>query len=709
MAKPTIDISSHRKRLDDAHSKGEVSSKEYRRIHKGMSNVAVGQKQGFDYSIDDKTRTFDAKKDGQDAKGRLGGVTAMNPLAGRKTSKAITFIASDKRKEEGNPGSAASAVYTAGTRPAIPSPVVNISVTPPAAVAPSTVAKATPAKAGTTAKPATGTPVQTPPTAVTKPSTVPAAVAPMAPAVALAKPPLNSNAPESHPVITAEEAVFSNSGMEGFGRSMLPKQPKQSERPVSFTSYPQGGFTLDEIRNRYNGVTKNPDVPASVSPQTSIPSQYPQGGYRLEDIQKRTGPEPIKGSDASFVQKYPVGIKPKTQIPQSVTSEINERTRVSSEKQTNNPVMPKIKTQAPKGFQHQYGHVYRKGNVDYVKNGKGEFVLLTANNQGTRFYQKGGRIPRFGNGADQILKAGQNANNMATNANNAAWHLGAGKYGVKKPENFNMFANRPTPAPTVTTPTETAVNVPKKFSFRDKASGLFNQNKSGGKPGLFSDTDSLINTGLGVFGALGGLTNKAPQAPVSAKANFRIRPATGDPDTLARMKTSSEETYRGTVRQLRNNVGSDSTSYVRGVLGAGKNKDNARFQAYSMDSQIRIQDRQREDYMKMAQDQTNNQLANQDIQTKFNWDAQRFGQRAQGAQAMANSALQFGVNKRANMYNNKIAEKNANAELGMMEGNLRTQLINEFVRSNGGRRPSDAELQQMLNQAIPQKPTLFQS
>lgn len=697
MAKPTIDISSHRKRLDDAHSKGEVSSKEYRRIHKGMSNVAVGQKQGFDYSIDDKTRTFDAKKDGQDAKGRIGGVTAKNPLAGRKTSKAITFIASDKRKEEGNPAPAAPAVNTAGTRPAIPSPVVNISVTPPAAVAPSTDAKATEkpttAKPVTTAKPASGQPAQAPPTAAPKPATVPSAVAPTAPAVAPAKPPLNSNAPVAPPVVTAEQAVFPNSG----------KQPKQGERPVGFTSYPQGGFTLDEIRNRYNGVKKDQEVSDSRGPQTSLPAQYPQGGYRLEDIQKRNGPEPIKGSDASFVQKYPVGIKPKTQIPQSVTNEINERTRISSEKQTNNPVVPKIKTQAPKEFQHQYGHVYRKGNVDYLKNGKGEFVLLTANNQGTRFYQKGGRIPRFVNGADEILKAGQNANNMATNANNAAWHLGAGRYGVKKPEGFNAFANKPATAPTVPALTETVADGPKKFSFRDKSTGLFNQNKSGGKPGLFSDTDSWINTGLGIAGALGGLTNKAPKAPVSAKANFRIRPTIGDPDTLARMKNSSEETYRGTVRELRNNVGSDSTSYVRGVLGAGKNKDNARFQAYSMDSQIRIQDRQREDYMKMAEDQTNNQLTNQDIQTKFNWDAQRWGQRAQGAQAMGNSALQFGVDRRTNLANNATAEKRANAEMGMMENTLRKDIYNNLIRRKGIP-PTSAEIEAEMQKF---KPSLY--
>lgn len=662
MAKPTIDISAYRAKLDQDFAAGKVSPREYRRLQTGMGNVANGQNQGYSYEIDPGSRSFKAENNGVQAKGKIGGVTATNPLAGRKTSKAIAYIA--KNQEENPPstlGASTASTATASQAPTAPTQPSGSTQT------------AQPAQKSSQRYQMPGVPRKNVGDAVRM---TPAALTP-----SLFQNPFKG--PETPNFKAPGETTF----MSVKAGQTNPPSPTDKgggdggkERSSDPSLQTASGATQTEAPKAQTPAPKNPVQP--------IAPVLPQG--------------PDLSGQANSIKKYVNSLNvPKTN---SVSVSPNDY-------MPRNPAMDQANMEAKiKDYQDRIALAKRnptnKAYEDYRNNSgyyQKEIDRLRIEYQ-SRFGKQ------YGGGID--MKAG------------TYLPSGVKPFGFK-PITKPVSVQAP-PAPTAPAPS----NEPWKFQgthdryghriimgkggkvipkfeggFRFLNPSSENMYGQSGRQGM--DTGSVLNTAMGAYGLISGLTNKSPRVPMFQKLQSRIRPASGDYDTLQRNLNSADSNYGSMVRTLRNNAGSDKTTFIRGLLGANQFRNQAKGQAYAADSAIRIQDRQREDYQKMAEDQYNNQGVNQYFQNKFAWDAQRWQNRAQGSQAMLNSALNYGEQRRANMYNNQIAEKQANSTLGMMEGTLRTQVYNEWIRSNGGVPPTEEQLNLEMQKLIPKKPTLF--
>lgn len=662
MAKPTIDISAYRAKLDQDFAAGKVSPREYRRLQTGMGNVANGQNQGYSYQIDPGSRSFKAENNGVQAKGKIGGVTATNPLAGRKTSKAIAYIA---KNQEENPPSTLGA-STASTATA--------SQAPTAPTQPSGSTQTTqPAQKSSTRHQMSGVPR----------SNVGSQVR-MTPA--MITPSLFQN-----PFKGPETPNFKAPGATTF----MSVKAGQTNPP---SPTPKGGGDGDK---------KTPTVPslqtASGATQTDAPKgQKPSPKNPVQPVAPVLPQGPDLSGKANSIKGYVNSLNAPKTNPVSVSP---------NDYMPRNPAMDQANMEAKiKDYQDRIALAKRnptnKAYEDY------------RNNSG--YYQK--EIDRLR--AEYKSRFGKQYGGSIDMKTGAYLPSGVKPFGFK-PIAKPVSVQAPL-APTV----PASFNGPWKFQgthdryghriimekggkvipkfeggFRFLNPSSENMYSQSGRQGM--DMGSVLNTAMGAYGLFSGLTNKSPKVPVGEKLNSGIRPMMGDYDTLARNLKSINSNYGSMGRSLRNNAGSDKTTFIRGMLGANQFRNQAAGQAYLADSQIRVQDRQRVDYQKMAQDQYNNQLVNQYHQNKFAWDAQRWQNRALGSQRTLDSALNYGEERRANMYNNEIALKKANAELGMQEGTLRTQVYNEWVRNNGGVPPTEEQLNLEMQKLIPKKPTLF--
>lgn len=662
MAKPTIDISAYRAKLDQDFAAGKVSPREYRRLQTGMGNVANGQNQGYSYKIDPGSRSFKAEKDGAQATGKIGGVTKTNPLAGRKTSKAVAYIA--KNQEENPPStlgvSTASAVQA-------PSAVPNTQK--PEGAKTETAGEKTSQRYQMPGVPRknVGDAVRMTPSALT-PSLF------QNPFQQPGTPNFKAPGAASFMSVKAGKTNSPSPTLKGGGDG-------DKKTPAAPSSQAASGVTQPNAPKAQTPAPKNP-----VQPVAPVLQQGPDLSGQANSIKGYV-------NSLNAPKTNPVSVSPNDYMPR-------------------NPAMDQANIEAKiKDYQDRIALAKRnptnKAYEDYRNNSgyyQKEIDRLRIEYQ-SRFGKQ------YGGGID--MKAG------------AYLPSGVKPFGFK-PITKPVSVQAP-PAPTVPAPS----NEPWKFKgthdryghriimgkggkmipkFEGGAFKFLNPSSEkmyvqSGREGI--DVGGALNTAMGAYGLISGLTNKSPRVPMFQKLQGRIRPAMGDPDTLQRNLNSADSNYGSMVRTIRNNTGSDKTTFIRGLLGANQFRNQAKGQAYAADSAIRIQDRQREDYQKMAEDQYNNQGVNQYFQNKFAWDAQRWQNRAQGSQAMLNSALNYGEQKRANMYNNQIAQKNANAQVGMLEGTLRTQVYNEWIRSNGGVPPTEEQLNLEMQKLIPKKPTLF--
>jgi hypothetical protein len=568
MAQPTIDVTSFRGKLDEDFKNGKISPREYRRLQTGMGNISNGQNQGYSYQIDPGSRTFSAEKNGTPAKGKAGGITTLNPITGRKTSKAITYINANQNKA------------SAGVQAPAPT---NDEI-----------------GAGTVAETATA-----------------------------------SNKPIGAGNVTR------------VGAKPTLKAPRY-EMPNNPTATVGGPVRVDPANARMKSF-ENPSFSSNASRVGNSFSFAPRGTAQAKT---ETPQAPPKASDA------PQPAKPTVPLVPAVTQ---EKQFMPPPPPPENPV--KIPTQQATPDRDE-GYYSRQIEDFYNRIGVGK------RQPGNRVYSDDRRNGSYYQSKIEELKA---------------------EYFKKFGRNYGGVIGK---------------------NGRYDAPGQHEKFDDGGKfkqSGREIDINSVLNTGMGIYGLTSGLMNKSPSVPIPSKAIFRNRSASGDYDSLQRNLSAGDSNYASMRNTLRDNAGSDRTTYIRGLLGAGQFRNQANQQAYSADSAIRIQDRQREDYTKLAEDQFNAQNKNQYFQQKFNWDATRWQSRAQGAQGMLNSSLQFGVDDRANKYNNGMAEKQANKQLDYMEAGLRTQLILDFKRNNGGRGPTDAELDEMIKQIVPNKdnPRIF--
>lgn len=89
----TVDFDAAQSNLEKLKVHGKIKPAEFRRLSKGIANIEKGQDQGFAYDVDSRKGTFTAKNEaGEDARGKSGGVSGLNFIEGRKTSKALSYL-----------------------------------------------------------------------------------------------------------------------------------------------------------------------------------------------------------------------------------------------------------------------------------------------------------------------------------------------------------------------------------------------------------------------------------------------------------------------------------------------------------------------------------------------------------------------------------------------------------------------------------------
>ncbi len=662
MAKPSIDISSQRGRLDEDFKNGKLSPREYRRLQTGMGNISYGQNQGYGYKIDPGTRSFSAEKNGVQAKGKIGGTTLFNPLSGRKTSKAIEYINSNQSSSNQTP--TASGTPNAGS---------ETKTSTPTATSNATVATKTP---------------ETKASRYNMPGNPSATVG-----KAVRMDPKNTQYKQFD-----SPSFKSNSSMTGnrFLFSLPSKKGKTEEKTKTDVS-PQKTSSKPTVTSDQVFVAK----PFSTS--VVDPLRTPKFSDNFSDkvqIKPQAPSSPIVAS--------PVAVIP----PSAVIPALTRAVQVSPQQQ--NPVAQKTESGMGKTIQDYYERIALarrnptnrafdddRRNLNYyqtkIEELKSEFYKNFGKNYGSRMDLNQGYV-RPGIPSINLKRAVKTkSSNISKEADYYPLPIESKPFNPSQVDPYgNKLIKKFRNGNEITTT--------KKFGFDNILKGFDQSGR-----GMSMDIDSALNTGMGLYGAGMALSNKSPTVPDFTKARFRIRPGSGDYDSLQRNLNAADSSYSSMRNTLRDNVGSDRTTYIRSLLGAGQFRNQAQMQAVNTDAGIRIQDRQREDAMKMAEDQYNIQGINQQSQQKFGWDAQRWQTRNAGAQAMVNSSLNFGAQKRANMYNNEMAEKSANKQLTFLETNMRSQLWQEFIRNNGGRQPTEQEFSEILKRVAPNEdnPSIF--
>lgn len=96
-----VDFKRAKDNLDSLKSSGGLSARNHRRLSKGIANIQNGQAKGYGYDFNRSTNSFSAKDaEGNDARGKSGGVSGLNFLQGRKTSKAMGYLANHLKDSE---------------------------------------------------------------------------------------------------------------------------------------------------------------------------------------------------------------------------------------------------------------------------------------------------------------------------------------------------------------------------------------------------------------------------------------------------------------------------------------------------------------------------------------------------------------------------------------------------------------------------------
>lgn len=96
-----VDFKRAKDNLDSLKLSGGLSARDYKRLSKGIANIQNGQAKGYVYDFNRSTNSFSAKDaEGSDARGKSGGVSGLNFLQGRKTSKAMGYLANHLKDSE---------------------------------------------------------------------------------------------------------------------------------------------------------------------------------------------------------------------------------------------------------------------------------------------------------------------------------------------------------------------------------------------------------------------------------------------------------------------------------------------------------------------------------------------------------------------------------------------------------------------------------
>jgi hypothetical protein len=188
----------------------------------------------------------------------------------------------------------------------------------------------------------------------------------------------------------------------------------------------------------------------------------------------------------------------------------------------------------------------------------------------------------------------------------------------------------------------------------------FNQNS---KP---FNKDSAINTALGAYGGLSLLLNKAPRMEKPKRFNMAIRPAQGDEGMVDRSNNAITESVRQGANNLRQRTGSDLTSYVQGVTAMTDNAAKAKSGVLSDNAQLKRQDLNRQFGEVNQENQINFQVEEGDRRERMLRDEQRHMGRNQGAQAAVNNSLNYGVQKRADERNQVVQQRMAERRIQML-------------------------------------------
>ncbi len=174
----------------------------------------------------------------------------------------------------------------------------------------------------------------------------------------------------------------------------------------------------------------------------------------------------------------------------------------------------------------------------------------------------------------------------------------------------------------------------------------------------------LANAGLGVVGALSYATAKRPIFPGPVKFESNVLPATGLSEASKRMAQSQIAQQTAQANQLANTTDNHYNTAVK--LQANYNANQALTNLAAQDSEVYQQNLQRVNEQQNRDAYLNHQAQQNYNQQKFELDNQYYQQRRERGTQMAQNALQYEVQRKADLENKRVVETQTNQQLAAM-------------------------------------------
>lgn len=692
----TVDYQAAEQNLEQLKTRGKIKPAEYRRLKKGISRIREGQDQGFAYDVDSDKGTFTAKNEsGQDARGKSGGISGLNIIEGRKTSKALGYLS--KFKSDPNQKNIPDKVHVAG-----PSKAVS-------AVKKPGISKTNPAVKTTEIKfpevnqermDAISDPIQQ--TLDQKFSPEKTAEEKKAygfkPIFHDTANPKNTEKPAEKRSFTLDDALMASSKRNSYSRT----EYLDYLRPDALTESPQ-----NELRFRVTETSKNPAA-------TYFKRQWPikQTPVSSQQITSRLNgePEPIqpKRRDAEALEKVQLEANQKIEELQQ---------RANRAIQSGDMIMARAYQDRIKNISKNAGikqteqtvtgsDAYREKLEIQLKSARdrGDFRQVNQLKEALEAIPQksnGGTIPMAQSGFKiQPFKQRQFGNDFISPPT-----AGAGNFKANRGVN-NRFLTDPTP--TFQKPASSYLNKPatqswsgyrpKPFAVPELSFGQPSAPANAGGQNLVEYDGSMpeqnrsarkidkfgaINTALGAYGLGTVLASKEPNAKPTPEFRDKRRPYSGDQEQLDLTLGGIDSASYGAVNDIQRNAGNSVTSYLTGRSMVQSNTNQAKANAYGVDGQIRRESRDNFDRQASRENEINfnNRVGDQKDQEARDYD--RHLASLNTGQATMQQSLAYSNAKDADLKTKEVELKQVEERMKSVKDAGRYQILYAAIARGG--------------------------
>ncbi len=214
------------------------------------------------------------------------------------------------------------------------------------------------------------------------------------------------------------------------------------------------------------------------------------------------------------------------------------------------------------------------------------------------------------------------------------------------------------------------------------------QNQQQGEGARMGGAD-YANAALGVYSLIRGLTAKKPRKLSLTPYKPNIRPASGDPDGLARAKNQIASQTASASRDVTRIAGSDFQSGMQARLGIQANASKVLSDVEFNNSTLYKEDQRRVSDELNKANLINTQLQNEASQINQQQDRETFAATQRASSSGLQSAIQYEANRSADIKNKQVAENQSNQFIDAVDkGNWHEAYNNAII---GGNDPEQAK------------------